>query len=122
MTQRLAERGFASTNIVLGVGSFTYQFVTRDTFGFAMKATWAEVDGEGRDLFKAPKTDSGVKKSAAGRLAVVREDDDTLQLIERATVADEARSILTPVWEDGSFVRFDSYDLILDRVGLRILR
>jgi nicotinamide phosphoribosyltransferase len=122
MTQRLAERGFASTNIVLGVGSFTYQFVTRDTFGFAMKATWAEVYGKGRDLFKAPKTDSGVKKSAAGRLAVVRDDGDTLQLIERATETDEARSILTRVWEDGRFVRFDSYDTILDRVGLRVLR
>jgi nicotinamide phosphoribosyltransferase len=32
--ERLAAKGFASTNIVLGVGSFTYQFNTRDTFGF----------------------------------------------------------------------------------------
>jgi len=42
--QRLAEKGFASTNIVLGVGSFTYQYNTRDTFGFAMKATYVEVE------------------------------------------------------------------------------
>ena len=32
--ERLAAKGFASTNIVLGVGSFTYQYNTRDTFGF----------------------------------------------------------------------------------------
>lgn len=32
--ERLASKGFASTNIVLGVGSFTYQYNTRDSFGF----------------------------------------------------------------------------------------
>ena len=32
--ERLEAKGFASTNIVLGVGSFTYQYNTRDTLGF----------------------------------------------------------------------------------------
>jgi nicotinamide phosphoribosyltransferase len=32
--ERLAAKGFAATNIVLGIGSFTYQYNTRDTFGF----------------------------------------------------------------------------------------
>ena len=41
---RLAEKGFAATNIVLGVGSFTYQFNTRDTLGFAAKGAWFEVE------------------------------------------------------------------------------
>lgn len=40
---KLEAKGFASTNIVLGIGSFTYQFNTRDTFGFAMKATYVEI-------------------------------------------------------------------------------
>jgi nicotinamide phosphoribosyltransferase len=57
---RLEAKGFASTNIVLGVGSFTYQYNTRDTFGFAMKATYVEVNGEGREIFKDPITDDGV--------------------------------------------------------------
>jgi nicotinamide phosphoribosyltransferase len=39
---RLAQKGFACTNIVLGVGSFTYQFNTRDTLGFAAKGSWFE--------------------------------------------------------------------------------
>ena len=34
------EKGFAATNIVLGVGSFTYQINTRDTLGFAAKGAW----------------------------------------------------------------------------------
>jgi nicotinamide phosphoribosyltransferase len=41
--KRLHSKGFASTNIVLGIGSFTYQYNTRDTFGFAMKATYVEI-------------------------------------------------------------------------------
>lgn len=107
MMRRLAEKGFASTNIVLGVGSFSYQYVTRDTYGFAMKATWAQINGVGRDLFKAPVTDNGVKKSATGRLAVI--DDDGLMLIEKATPEQEEASLLQPVWENGKFLRTQSF-------------
>jgi nicotinamide phosphoribosyltransferase len=67
---KLKEKGFASTNIVFGIGSFTYNFVTRDTYGFAVKATYGEVNGVGRDIFKQPKTDDGTKNSARGILAV----------------------------------------------------
>jgi len=42
--QRLMDKGFASINWVAGVGSYTYQYVTRDTFGWAMKATYGEVE------------------------------------------------------------------------------
>lgn len=98
---QLETNGFASANVVFGIGSFTYQYVTRDTYGFAMKATWVKVDGEGRDIFKAPKTDDGMKNSARGRLAVVRGTDGELTLIERATPEQEARSLLRPTWIDG---------------------
>jgi len=67
--QGLADKGFASSNIVLGIGSFTYQYMTRDTLGFAMKATYAEINGVCVQIFKAPKTDSG-KNSAKGMLRV----------------------------------------------------
>jgi len=74
--KRLKKEGFASTNIVFGIGSFTYQYATRDTLGFAMKATYGIVNGEGRDIFKDPKTDSlKTKRSAKGRLMVTCKDD-----------------------------------------------
>jgi nicotinamide phosphoribosyltransferase len=105
IASRLAAKGFASTNIVLGVGSFTYQYVTRDTFSSAIKATWAEVADEngkpvGRNLLKDPVTDSGMKKSATGRLAVFRDHGD-LVLVEKATREQESASLLQPVWENG---------------------
>lgn len=73
--QRLLEKGFASTNVVFGVGSFTYQMITRDTFGMAIKATAGVVNGEAVDVFKDPITDSGTKKSARGFLKVTDSGD-----------------------------------------------
>ncbi len=105
---RLAAKGFASTNMVFGVGSYSYQYVTRDTYGFAMKATWADVGGTARNLFKRPVTDSGTKFSATGRLAVI-EANGKLSVIECATPEQEAASVLTPVWRDGHFVRRSSF-------------
>jgi nicotinamide phosphoribosyltransferase len=66
----LKELGFASSNIVLGIGSYTYQYTTRDVYGHAMKATYCEVAGEARNIFKDPVTDNGTKKSAKGLLAI----------------------------------------------------
>jgi nicotinamide phosphoribosyltransferase len=114
MCARLEALGFASTNIVLGIGSFTYQFVTRDTLGMAMKSTWAQVDGVGRNLFKDPVTDRNadgfsIKKSATGRLAVNRDDDGELYLIEEATPEEEAESLLRPIFCDGTFYATQSF-------------
>ena len=39
--------------------------------GCAVKSTWALINGEEVFLSKDPKTDSGLKKSATGRLAVI---------------------------------------------------
>lgn len=106
ITIGLSRKNFASTNMVFGVGSFTYQHVTRDTYGFAMKATWAEVNGEGRDLFKKPVTDNGIKNSATGRLAVTPD----FRVIQQATPKQEAESILAPVWRNGKFLRRQTFD------------
>lgn len=100
--RRLSEKGFASTNIVLGVGSFTYQFNTRDTFGFAMKATFVQVNGEDREIFKDPMTDDGMKKSATGLLNVGRNDMGYF-LQDKLTWSEEARGYLQTIFKDGKF-------------------
>lgn len=73
---RLAAKGFASGNVVLGIGSFTYQMISRDSFGFALKAIYAEVAGEAVEIYKDPATDDGTKKSAKGLLRVEKEGDN----------------------------------------------
>ena len=104
ITASLMRQGYVSTTPVFGFGSYTYQFVTRDTFSLAVKATWVQVDGQGRDIFKDPVTDSGTKRSARGRLAVLGGMDGSLALVQQATAGQEANSRLRTVFEDGVFV------------------
>jgi nicotinamide phosphoribosyltransferase len=66
----LTKKGFSHSNLVVGVGSYTYQYVTRDTLGLAVKATYAGVKGVGRAIKKEPKTGDGTKTSATGILSV----------------------------------------------------
>jgi nicotinamide phosphoribosyltransferase len=100
--KRLEAKGFASTNIVLGVGSFTYQYNTRDTFGFAMKATYVELNGVGREIFKDPITDDGTKKSATGLLCV-EEHNGKIGLYDKVQWATEATGLLQTIYRDGQY-------------------
>lgn len=113
---RLEAKGFASTNVVMGIGSYSYQYVTRDTFSSAIKATWVQINGEGRDIFKNPVTDSGMKKSAKGRLAVIRnEETGELELFDSKIGADieaSGDSLLKPVWEDGQPLVHQSFEQV----------
>lgn len=97
--ERMAELRWASNSIVFGVGSFTYQYNTRDTFGMAIKATWAQIDGRGYDLQKTPKTDDGTKHSAKGLLRVEIEDGEYV-LYQSQTWAEEDMGALETIFLD----------------------
>jgi nicotinamide phosphoribosyltransferase len=112
----LLDKGFASANIVFGIGSWTYQGVTRDTFGTAVKATFGRVNGEDRVLFKAPKTDDGVKNSARGLLRVEADDELGFVLHEMQSWEEEGRGVLEPVFKDGKLLRFETLDTIRNRL------
>ena len=109
-------KGFASTNVVLGIGSFTYQYNTRDTFGFAMKATYVEVNGEGREIFKDPITDDGTKKSATGLLRVTT-GEDGYKLVDRQTWAGEQTGSLQTIYSDGNFYNTTTLTEIRGKLG-----
>lgn len=101
--ERLKQKGFASTNVVLGIGSFTYQYNTRDTFGFAMKATYGEVNGNGREIYKDPVTDDGTKKSAKGLLKVELQNG-VYKLHDQVTWEEEKQGDLKEVFRDGKLL------------------
>ena len=100
----LMKKGFASTNIVFGIGSFTYQYVTRDTDQYAVKATWARVNGNDIEIFKAPKGDN-MKKSAKGLTAVFKDENGVLYLKDRATFDEVLNCEFVKVFEDGKLVK-----------------
>ena len=110
-------KGFCSYNVVLGLGSFTYEYVTRDSFGFAMKATYGEINGVGRAIFKDPKTDDGTKKSAKGLIAVHRNNDTgKLEYKDECSWEQEAQGELKTVFKNGKLLVNDSLQMIRDRI------
>lgn len=113
---RLAAKGFSAGNVVFGIGSYTYQYITRDTFGMAVKATWGMVDGEARELSKDPKTDTGVKKSAKGLIRVEKVGDDYVQH-DQQTPDEAEQGELRTIFEDGQLVLDESFTAIRARLG-----
>jgi nicotinamide phosphoribosyltransferase len=117
----LMKKGFASTNTVLGVGSYTYQYVTRDTFGFALKGTAEEENGVFKAIQKRPATDTGnFKKSQRGLVAVVLRDGD-YRLVDDlnpdSIKALESEDLLKEFFKDGKFVYTQTFDEIRERVA-----
>lgn len=76
---RLEEKGIAATNLVLGIGSFSMNCVSRDQLGMAMKATYCEINGEPREIFKDPKTvtSTGMTKKSLRGLIQVKQNQKT---------------------------------------------
>lgn len=119
--KQLADKGFASDNIVFGIGSYTFQYQTRDTLGFAMKATYVEIEGESVEIFKDPKTDNGTKKSAKGLLSVGW-NGQRYVLKDQAT-AEEEDSVdneLNPVFVNGNILSNDNFANIRNTAKLFI--
>lgn len=118
--KRLERNGFAINNVSLGVGSFSMQCLetiadfrteynpyTRDTFGIAVKATYAEdANGAPIMIFKNPKTDSGhFKKSQRGCCRVYKTDDGYGYEDGLTWEGAQNDNELATVFKDGKFVK-----------------
>ena len=129
--KRLEAKGFASSNIVFGIGSYTYNMNTRDTFGFALKTTYGVVNGKELMLYKDPITDDGTKKSQKGMVSVFRDEyfdelmyrdeytkKDKEEAIEMRKVhpTDEHYEMLQTVFLNGELVKEYNLQEIRDRL------
>ena len=81
-----------------------------------MKATYGEVNGEGREIFKDPITDDGTKKSAKGLMKVVLKEGK-YELIDQVTWEEENQGELKEVFRDGKMIRETSLGDIRARIG-----
>ena len=116
---RLEGAGMAACNLVLGVGSFTYQFKSRDSLGFAVKATACKINGELKEIFKQPKTDDGTKNSLKGLIAIY-EENGTYVAKDCVSEAEEMTGALEPVFVNGSLVKDYSLSEIRERIDASI--
>lgn len=144
--KRLQSIGFASTNIVLGVGSYSLGYATRDNQGGAMKATYGEIthtitdyhpsqspealepaqwdEIEPREIFKDPITDDGTKKSKKGLLCVHevygKDDSSSLAIQDQCTWKQEQTGLLTTVFKDGKLIKQTTLEEIRNKLNTSI--
>ena len=135
--RRLEAQGYAANNVVMGVGSMSMMALvgkneetgelvfagehngtncgpyTRDTFGIAVKATYAEDEGSNPiNIFKQPKALSW-KKSQKGCCIVALDGmgyTDEYTFFE--TILADKNNLLQPVFEDGKLLKEYTLDEI----------
>lgn len=113
ISERLMAKGFAPI-LVYGIGSFTYQYNTRDTLGMAVKATWIKTSEGSFDLFKDPITDDGTKKSAKGLIHV----NEDLTFTDQVSAEQEETGLLQTIFLNGSLVKETNLDQIRSKLQL----
>lgn len=117
--QTLISKGFCVSNVIFGVGSYTYNMISRDTLGHALKATYCEVDGQPIQIFKNPKTDKdAMKKSLKGKVAIVKKEDK-LTVIDQLDATTEPLvegNLLQPVFLDGKLIQESTLSNIRSRL------
>lgn len=133
--RRLAAKGFAATNIILGIGSYTYQYNTRDTIGMAIKGAWFEIkeyvvasDHETKEpglhttafnIYKDPVTDDGTKKSLKGFQFVYTDTDGEIK-VESEVSEEKAfsdQNMLKCIYKDGIFYNQTSLTKIRENIN-----
>ena len=121
----LIEKGFACSNVALGVGSFSMQCVeekgilkpfTRDTFSSCVKATYMEWNQKGYPIFKNPK-DGGFKKSQKGLCRVFHKEDGSITFEDGYINENDIKdNLLEPVFRDGKLLKEESLQQIRKRL------
>jgi nicotinamide phosphoribosyltransferase len=125
--RRLEKKGFAATNLVLGVGSYTYfAKIGRDSLGWAVKATWCQINGEHKDIYKDPKTVVGMpKKSLKGLIRVYNDESGKLYAVDQVPyeewIKNDPNDQLIPVFRDGKLLYETSLSEIRERLKTQTL-
>lgn len=114
LLRTITEAGFCASNVAFGMGGKLLQVCNRDTLKFAMKASWVEVDGVGRDVWKEPVGDTS-KASKRGRVdtKIVGEVDGICAGHESGS----ALSALQTVYRDGARFNRTTLNEVRARAG-----
>ncbi len=107
---RMEKMGYAASNLVVGIGGIL-RAGTRDTLGFALKATHVEVNGVHKDILKTPVTDVG-KHSHCGYMKVF-EENGVIKTQDRVSFEESNTGLLQQVFLDGKMTRDYSFDQVI---------
>lgn len=112
--ENLKSVGFSTENIAMGMGGGLLQQINRDTLNFAMKCSEVVVNGENRDVFKAP-SDQLMKVSKKGRLALMKTARglETVREDQLGCVNNELKT----VWKNGELLVDQTFQEIRTRAN-----
>lgn len=122
LDQTVNKLGLSPYNMVFGIGSFTYEYVTRDTNGYAMKATAIRNSKqEVIPIYKKPVTDDGGKVSHKGIPVVYRDElsstDRPVYFVkESVNPTDLDNCAMQLVFENGNQMVYETFNAIRERV------
>lgn len=120
--EALKANSISAENLVLGMGGALLQKVDRDTQKFAIKCSFAEVNGQGVNVQKSPtemdengNITPSFKKSKTGKLKLIRSTGyRTVMETEAQNEIDE----LVTVFENGSLTKEYSFEEVRMRAGI----
>lgn len=108
----MERRGFSAENALFGMGGGLLQHHNRDTMNFGQKANAVCVNGEWRDIYKAP-SGSGMKVSKKGRLAL-KFENGTYTTVPRDSIPPE-QNALVPVFRNGKLLKKWDFAELIER-------
>ena len=121
--QALKENGISAENLVLGMGGALLQKLNRDTQKYALKCSYAEVNGKAVDVQKSPvemdkygNLSPSFKKSKAGRLKLILQDGKYMTVREENYP--EAEDQLVTVFENGVLYNEQKFEAIKAQAAL----
>jgi len=131
--EALKANGISAENLVLGMGGALLQKLDRDTQKFAIKCSYAEVNGQAVEVKKSPMelNDQGqliqsFKKSKAGKLMLINSNDEKLFKTvkeEPTEFADHEMALhidqLKVVFKNGSSLRYQTFDDIRNNAKIK---
>lgn len=114
--RELYNDNWSAENVAFGMGGGLLQKLDRDTFKFAMKASYARVNGEEILVYKQPITDS-TKDSKKGKMALVETTNgyETVMLEKNTKWYD--RDVLETVFFNGKLVKEYTFDEVRKNVN-----
>lgn len=121
--EALKQAGISAENLVLGMGGALLQRVNRDTQEFALKCSYAEINGRGTDVQKSPveldatgQLRTSFKKSKAGKLKLVKTGNgyETIPAHEAPNQPDQ----LQTVFENGKLLLDQRFENIRNNAAI----
>lgn len=119
----LKVNGISAENLLLGMGGGLLQKLDRDTQKFAIKCSWAQLNGESVNVQKQPvELDSygqliqSFKRSKSGRLQLVQTNEG----FKTTTANNNQPDQLQTVFENGHILQTQTFEQIRQRLGTSI--